>query len=98
MKAAQAASARSKAIADYLGRIRGKIRGNIVVPMKQGRRGNPILWPREFFAEMQQVQGDIGARELLQRHADRIDTAACDDEAIFADVDTPAALEQLPLR
>lgn len=73
-------------------------RGNIVVPMKQGRRGNPILWPREFFAEMQQVQGDIGARELLQRHADRIDTAACDDEAIFADVDTPAALEQLPLR
>ena len=73
-------------------------RGNIVVPMKDGRRGNPILWPREFFAEMQQVQGDIGARELLQRHSDRIDAAACDDEAIFADVDTPAALEQLPLR
>lgn len=73
-------------------------RGNIVVPMKQGRRGNPILWPREFFAEMQQVQGDIGARELLQRHADRIDSVACDDEAIFADVDTPAALEQLPLQ
>ncbi len=71
--------------------------GNIVVPMKQGRRGNPILWPREFFAEMQQVQGDVGARELLQRHADRIDAVACDDEAIFADVDTPAALEQLPL-
>ncbi|MBI3096085.1 MAG: NTP transferase domain-containing protein [Rhodocyclales bacterium] len=73
-------------------------RGNIVVPMKDGRRGNPILWPREFFAEMQQVQGDIGARELLQRHSDRIDAAACDDEAIFADVDTPAALQQLPLR
>ena len=73
-------------------------RGNIVAPMKQGRRGNPILWPRAFFAEMQQVQGDIGARELLQRHADRIDTVPCDDEAIFADVDTPAALEQLALR
>jgi molybdenum cofactor cytidylyltransferase len=73
-------------------------RGNIVVPMKQGRRGNPILWPREFFAEMQQVQGDVGARELLQRHADRIDSVACDDEAIFADVDTPAALESLPLQ
>ncbi len=73
-------------------------RGNIVVPMMQGRRGNPILWPREFFAEMRQVQGDIGARELLQRHADRIDSVACEDEAIFADVDTPAALESLPLR
>jgi molybdenum cofactor cytidylyltransferase len=73
-------------------------RGNIVVPMKDGRRGNPILWPRAFFAEMQQVQGDVGARELLQRHADRIDSVACDDEAIFADVDTPAALESLPLQ
>jgi hypothetical protein len=48
-------------------------RGNIVVPMKDGRRGNPIVWPRAYFAEMQQVQGDVGARELLQRHADRVD-------------------------
>lgn len=39
MKAAQAASARSKAIADYLARIRGKIRGNIVVPPEI--KGNP---------------------------------------------------------
>ncbi len=39
MKAAQAASARNKAIADYLGRIRGKIRGNIVLPPEI--KGNP---------------------------------------------------------
>ena len=39
MKAAQAASARNKAIADYLGKIRGKIRGNIVLPLEI--KGNP---------------------------------------------------------
>ncbi len=39
MKAAQAASARNKAMTDYLGRIRGKIRGNIVVPPEI--KGNP---------------------------------------------------------
>ena len=38
-QAAQAAAARNKAIADYLGRIRGKIRGNIVVPPEV--KGNP---------------------------------------------------------
>jgi molybdenum cofactor cytidylyltransferase len=70
-------------------------RGNIVAPMKDGRRGNPILWPRAFFDEMQQVQGDVGARELLQRHAGRIDLVPCDDDAIFADVDTPEALREL---
>lgn len=66
----------------------------IVVPTKDGRRGNPILWPRDFFAEMQQVEGDVGARELLQRHADRIEAVACSDAAIFADVDTPTALNE----
>ncbi len=39
LKAAQAATARNKAIADYLGRIRGKIRGNIVLPPEI--KGNP---------------------------------------------------------
>ncbi len=39
MKAAQATSARNKAMTDYLGRIRGKIRGNIVVPPEV--KGNP---------------------------------------------------------
>jgi molybdenum cofactor cytidylyltransferase len=67
----------------------------IVVPMKDGRRGNPILWPRAYFAEMQAVVGDVGARELLQRHAEQIETVAFDDEAIFADVDTPVALQEL---
>jgi len=39
LKSAQAAAARNKAIADYLGRIRGKIRGNIVLP--PDIKGNP---------------------------------------------------------
>ena len=38
-QAAQATAAHSKAMADYLGRIRGKIRGNIVVPPEV--KGNP---------------------------------------------------------
>lgn len=70
----------------------------IVVPMKDGRRGNPILWPRVCFDEMRQVQGDVGARALLERHADQIRWVACDDEAIFADVDTPDALAALTAR
>ncbi|MCX7165716.1 MAG: energy transducer TonB [Rhodocyclales bacterium] len=39
LKATQASAARNKAIADYLGRIRGKIRGNIVLPPEI--KGNP---------------------------------------------------------
>jgi colicin import membrane protein len=39
VKASQAAAARNKAVADYLGRIRGKIKGNIVLPPEI--KGNP---------------------------------------------------------
>ncbi|MDP2821225.1 MAG: molybdopterin-binding/glycosyltransferase family 2 protein [Sulfuritalea sp.] len=70
-------------------------RPKIVVPMKAGRRGNPIIWPRSFFAEMQTVEGDVGARDLLRLHADQIEFVTFDDDAIFADVDTPAALTEL---
>jgi molybdenum cofactor cytidylyltransferase len=67
----------------------------IVVPQRDGRRGNPILWPREFFAQMQAVAGDQGARGLLEAHAPRVRTVDMDDDAIHADVDTPADLKEL---
>lgn len=67
-------------------------RPKIVVPMKDGRRGNPVLWPRRFFAEIQAEAGDVGARDVLRRHAEQMESVSFDDDAIFADVDTPAAL------
>ena len=70
----------------------------ILAPVRDGRRGNPILWPREFFAEIMALEGDVGARELLQRHASQVDSVTFDDDAIFADVDTPAALLELNRR
>jgi len=65
----------------------------IVVPQRNGKRGNPILWPREFFAPMQAVSGDQGARGLLEANAGRIRFVDMDDDAIHADVDTPEDLK-----
>lgn len=64
----------------------------IAVPQKDGRRGNPILWPREFFAAMRAVAGDQGARGVLEANAGRLRFVDMDDDAIHADVDTPADL------
>lgn len=68
---------------------------SIVVPQKDGQRGNPILWPREFFAHMQAVSGDKGARGLLEENPQRIRSVEMNDEAIHADVDTPDNLRML---
>lgn len=70
----------------------------IVAPVRGGRRGNPILWPRALVAEMAAVEGDVGARSLLQTHADSVTRIEWDDDAIFADVDTPEALRAMESR
>lgn len=69
----------------------------IVVPQQAGRRGNPVLWPRRFFGSMLELQGDAGARGLLERFAAEVETVAFDSDAIFTDVDTPEALEALQI-
>lgn len=70
----------------------------IVVPTRAGRRGNPILWPKAMVGEMASVEGDVGARALLERHADRVHRVEWKDDAIFTDVDTLQALDALGIR
>ncbi len=67
----------------------------IIVPARRGRRGNPILWARQFFAEMMALSGDQGARKLIEEHADLVAEVEMENDAIFIDIDTPDALARL---
>ncbi|MPY69232.1 MAG: NTP transferase domain-containing protein [Alphaproteobacteria bacterium] len=64
----------------------------ICVPSFNGKRGNPVLWARRFFAEMGAVTGDVGARHLIGEHEDAVREVAMPDDAVLNDLDTPAAL------
>ncbi len=64
----------------------------IVVPVHDGKRGHPVLWSARHFAEMRRLGGDVGARGLLERHADAVRTVPVDDAAVHLDVDTPEML------
>ena len=44
----------------------------IVVPVIDGRRGNPVLWSRRFFDELMALEGDVGARHLIAKHAEAV--------------------------
>jgi molybdenum cofactor cytidylyltransferase len=68
---------------------------DIIVPTCDRKRGNPVLWPHSYFAEIAELSGDVGARALIDRHADQVRLIAIDDPAILVDVDTPAALAAL---
>ena len=64
----------------------------ICVPTFAGKRGNPVLWGAQFFEEMQNVSGDVGARHLIGAHSELIAEVPIDDDGVLVDVDTPEAL------
>jgi molybdenum cofactor cytidylyltransferase len=70
-------------------------RPSIVVPTCRGRRGNPVLWPRRYFAELRRIVGDTGARGLLETYADEVVSVDIGEDAILVDVDTQADLADL---
>ena len=65
----------------------------IAVPVSDGRRGNPVLWSRRFFKELMTLDGDVGARHLIAKHAEAVAEVAVDGQSAFLDIDTPQALE-----
>lgn len=73
----------------------GSARGQyIIVPVKSGRLGNPVVWPARFFTEIMKLDGDSGARKILNRFAENVTAVPVLDDAAFFDVDTPSELDQ----
>lgn len=64
----------------------------ICVPVHQGKRGNPVIFDRRFFAEMQDVSGDTGARHLIGEYGETVVEVAFDDDSVLTDIDTKDSL------
>lgn len=67
----------------------------IVLPMAGGKRGNPALFDRRFFAEMLALDGDVGARHIIAGNAEMVVDVPAEAREIFVDVDTPEAYRQI---
>jgi molybdenum cofactor cytidylyltransferase len=66
-----------------------------VVPMVANQRGNPILIGRKLFDAVLQLEGDTGARKLLDMAGTGVVEIRVEDAAVLIDVDTPEALDHL---
>lgn len=67
----------------------------IIVPTRRGKRGNPVLWARQFFAEMRAVAGDVGARHLIGAYPELVAEIEMEGDGVLTDIDTPQALAKL---
>jgi molybdenum cofactor cytidylyltransferase len=65
---------------------------SIIVPVYEGRRGNPVLWSSELFPAMAGLSGDVGARSIIANNADSVVELDLGTAAVHVDLDTPEAL------
>jgi molybdenum cofactor cytidylyltransferase len=60
----------------------------LAAPYYRGQRGNPVAFAAKLRAELLLVSGDIGAREVVKRHAGDLVEVPCDDPGVLRDIDT----------
>lgn len=67
----------------------------IIIPMYQGFRGNPVLLDRSVFEEVKRLNGDVGCRAIFGDHTEGICKLPVDDAGILLDIDSRSDFETL---
>ena len=53
-----------------------------------GRRSHPVIVGRQFYDELRQLKGDVGARDLFLKYADRVCLVEPEEDYDDVDIDT----------
>lgn len=83
----------SEGIAALAETIRSEGGDRIIVATHDGKRGNPVIWPRAYFEALTQIGGDTGAKHLIGQHSDKVVEVEL-GQAASLDIDTPEALKR----
>lgn len=65
---------------------------NIVIPVYQGRRGNPVILGQAFRSQIRQLEGDVGGKAFVSKHPEAVRLISVDDIGVVHDIDTPEAI------
>ena len=64
-----------------------------IVPVHAGRRGNPALLARRLFDPARALQGDQGARRLIEAAGEDVVEMCVGEQAVTIDIDTVGSLQ-----
>jgi molybdenum cofactor cytidylyltransferase len=81
-------------IAAVIDRYRASNGAAIVAPVFRGVRRHPVLFDRSLFGELATLDGDRGARDIVERDPARVALVELDQPGTI-DVDTPEDLARL---
>lgn len=72
-----------------------RTRAPVVVPIRGGRRGHPVLIARPLFAPLLALSEDEGANRVIHMWGEQTQQVEVPDPGILVDVDDPAAYRDL---
>ena len=68
---------------------------SIVLPVRNGRRGHPVLFGRLVLDEILQLPPQTGANRVVGARPERVVEVTVDDPGVLVDVDTPEEFRML---
>jgi molybdenum cofactor cytidylyltransferase len=66
----------------------------IVAPLFDQQRGNPVGFSQRFKDELLSLQEDVGARHVITKHHQRLELLSTTDDGVLRDIDYPADIKQ----
>jgi molybdenum cofactor cytidylyltransferase len=67
----------------------------IVAPIFNKVIGHPVIFHRNLIPEIINLEGDIGAKKVIEKYKDEASFIEIDDEGVLIDIDAPKDLEEV---
>ncbi len=68
--------------------IKARNQKDILIPICNKQKGNPVLFNKSMKKTLMNINGDIGAKKVLEQNEDKIFNLEINDQGIFKNFDT----------
>ncbi|HEX6384622.1 MAG TPA: selenium cofactor biosynthesis protein YqeC [Anaerolineae bacterium] len=68
--------------------------GELIAPIHDGRRGNPVLIGRAYFDELLALPPGAAPRDVLKKHRDELCLVSVESDSVLRDLDRPEEYER----
>jgi CTP:molybdopterin cytidylyltransferase MocA len=83
---------------ELIGAFKKRAGGHVVVPVVEGKRGNPIVLDEDAVARILASDTNIGCRHLIERHPELVHAYETSNERFVTDLDTVDDVDRLARR
>ena len=65
-----------------------KFNDNIIIPRVKNRIGSPIIFPRILKEQLEELEGDVGGKEVIKANKNKVKYIDIDNALFLQDIDT----------